>query len=386
MSTKYYLDHAAATPLDHDVNAAMAPLRDRLFHNPSSVSLEAQAVRKAILDARKTIARVLRCRPYEVVFTSGGTESNNLAIFGVARGVAKPGHIITSSIEHASVLEPIRALKKHGWKVTELPVDAYGRVDLEQLRRALTKQTRLVSIMLANNEVGTIQPIAEVAQLVKQYNSRILVHTDACQATGALALNVQRLGVDLLTINGSKCYGPKGSGVLFVRSGVVIEPVLYGGGQEKHLRAGTENVPAIVGLGCAVAKAEHMRTEEVKRLERIRDAMIRALQSAIPGTELNGPTRNRLANNIHLSFPRVSGEQLVVYLEKYGVIAATGAACTTASAKPSHVLIAMGLSKARIRGSLRMTLGRSTTRTDIAKIVALVQKSVETIQALNASI
>ena len=372
--------------MDHDVQRAMEPYWNTLFHNPSSVSLEAVKVREAVLESRKAVARALRCKPFEVVFTSGGTESNNLAIHGVARARKKPGHMVISAIEHASVLEPVMALKKQGWKVSVVPVDADGRVPLDELKKFVTKKTVLVSVMLASNEVGTIQPVQEIVETVKAVSKKILVHTDACQATGALSLNTQRLGVDLLTINGSKCYGPKGVGALFVRTGLKLAPLLFGGQQEKALRAGTENVPAVVGLGEAVTKAERMRGEESKRLERIRNAIMRKALETIPGTTLNGPERGRLPNNIHFSFDGAQGENLVIYLEKNGVTAATGAACTTASTKPSHVLKAMRVPANRAATSVRLTLGRSTTKNDVGTIVAALKKSVNSIRKLQAQV
>lgn len=375
-----YLDHAAATPLDAGVLKAMMPYLKKEFGNPSSLYGTARANKDALTRARATIADMLRCQSYEIVFTGSGTEANNLAIFGVARKKGS-GHIIVSSIEHESVLKPAQRLLQEGFRVTVLPVQKNGIVDVDTLLDSIADDTILISIMTANNEIGTIQPIQTIGGHLQRINrdralgQKILFHTDACQALGALLLDVRKLGVDLLAINGSKVYGPKGTGALYAKKGIELEPVIYGGGQEKGLRSGTENVAGIVGLAAAVKKANAIRDTEAKRLTKLRDWAISELEK-IDGARATGDRTNRLPNNIHITVEGIEGEEAVLYLDKYRIQASTGSACTTSSLEPSHVLTALGMSAAQAAGSLRFTMGRSTTKKDLEYLLRVLPEII----------
>lgn len=372
-----YLDHAATTPLDSAVVRAMEPFYEHTYANPSSLYAAARASRLAVESARQQIARVLGAKVTEVVFTSGGTEGNNLAVQGVLR--AHPGASwVTSTIEHDAILACVEPLKRQGHRARVVPVKPSGLVDLEALQRAVHDDTVLVSVMLANNEIGTIQPIAEIAKMVA--NVRIdratrglelplYLHTDAVQAANYLDLHVTRLGVDLLTLNGSKMYGPKGTGALYVRHSVTLEPLLYGGGQERMRRSGTENVAGIVGLATAFEKAATLRDQESRRLTQLRDQLLKSITIALPDVVLNGSLRHRLPNNLNLTIPGAEGEGLVLYLDKAGIMASTGSACSTGNLDPSHVLLALGRSPEQANSSLRLTLGRSTDEQAIAAVV-----------------
>jgi cysteine desulfurase len=377
-----YLDHAAATPVDPRVLKSMLPYFSEAFANPSSVYQFALRNRQAVDSARKKVADVLACRPDEIFFTGSGTESNNWAVFGVAEAFRKKGmHLVTTVIEHHSVLNPMEELDRRGWEVTYLPVDENGRTDLKKLEKTLKPHTALVSIAYANNEIGTVEDIAGIAQIIRNHNVRngtsTLFHTDACQAAGALPVKVKELGVDLMTLNGGKIYGPKGSGVLYIRNKVNIVPLLYGGGQEHRQRAGTENVPAIVGFAEALSIAESMRGREARRLTAMRDELINGLRKNIPDTALNGDPANRLPNNVNVSFHGVDAESLLVRLDMEGVCASAGSACTSGALEPSHVLMALGVEKDLAKSSIRMTLGRENTVKDIKKLLALLPRLVE---------
>lgn len=371
-----YLDHAAATPVDPRVLKTMLPYFSERFANPSSVYQSALHNRQAIDGARKKIAGILGCRENEIFFTGSGTESNNWAVFGAAEALKKRGnHMVTTVIEHHSVLYPMEELERRGWEITYLPVEADGHVDIDRLKKALKPHTVLASIAYANNEIGTVENIAAIAREVRRNGT--LFHTDACQAAGALPVNVEQIGADLMTFNGGKIYGPKGSGVLYIRDKVKIVPLLYGGGQEHRQRAGTENVPAIVGLAEAFAIAESMRGEESKRLIRLRDELIEGLQKSISGTKLNGDPVNRLPNNINISFEGVEAESLLVRLDMEGICASAGSACTSGALEPSHVLMALGVEKDLAKSSIRMTLGRENTARDVARLLELLPRLVE---------
>ncbi len=376
-----YCDNAATTPLDPKVFLAMEPWLREEFGNPSSPYTLGHRARRAVDDARASIANQLHCSPQEIVFTSGGTESDNLAIFGVARQVGK-GTIITSNIEHSAVLAPCTQLTKEGFTVEVLGVAHNGIMDTQRLSAAVDHDTILVSLMLANNEIGTIQPVAEAVRATKEKNSRVLFHSDACQATGAVELNVKTLGVDLLTLNAGKVYGPKGVGLLFVKRGVKLKPLLYGGDQEQGIRPGTENVAGIVGFAKAMELAEQRRQEETQRLTALRNRLIDGILASIPQTTLNGDRERRLPNNINVTIASVDGESLLLYLDHEGIAASLGSACAAGSLDPSHVLLAIGRSKEDARRSLRLTLGRTTTSADVDRLLTALPRIVQKLRSL----
>ncbi|EKD63454.1 MAG: hypothetical protein ACD_51C00278G0007 [uncultured bacterium] len=366
-----YLDHAATTPVDPVVKKAMDPFFTEEFGNPSAfyeIGLRAQ---ESLEDARARIAKILGCVPNEVIFTGSGTESDNLAILGVARAKGK-GHIITSAIEHHAVSDTIEHLKEEGFTVTVLPVDKYGLVDPRVLEKEIKTETILVSVMYANNEIGTVEPIKELASICRKKG--VLFHTDACQAGGALPINVKKLGVDLMTINGSKIYGPKGVGCLYIRSGIKLEPIVYGGGQERGLRSGTENVPGIIGFAKALELAQKNCTSENKRLIKLRDKLIKGLTTKIPKCFLNGHPTKRLPNNVNITILDIEGESIILFLNELGVYASTGSACTSKSLDPSHVITAIGLPYEAAHGSIRFTLGHSTKESDIDFVLEIMPK------------
>lgn len=363
-----YLDHAATTPVRPEVAAAMQPWLTEQFGNPSAQYSLAYDARRAVDEARAQVATALGCSAQEIVFTSGGTESANLAVLGAARHVGQ-GSVVTTTIEHAAVLDSCRALGDEGFEVRVVGVSKSGLVDPADVAAAVDSSTVLVSVMLANNEIGTIQPLAEIARVVKAKNPKTLFHTDACQATGALDLNVTLLEVDLLTLNASKIYGPKGVGALYVKRGVRLKPLMYGGDQEQSLRPGTENVPAIVGFGKAIELAVLERETESARLRQLRDQLIDGLLTQNPGVRLNGAREPRLPNNVNIFIPGIDGEALLVYCNQAGIAVSLGSACAAGSLDPSHVLLALGYSKDDARRSLRLTLGRSTTPEHIDHVI-----------------
>ncbi|MBI3978682.1 MAG: aminotransferase class V-fold PLP-dependent enzyme [Chloroflexi bacterium] len=382
MQTTLYLDHAATTPVDPAVLEAMLPYFTAAYGNPSGIYELARRSRRAADDAREAVARALGCRAGEVIFTSGGTESDNAAIKGVAGAARGSGnHVVTSSVEHHAVLHACHALERAGFEVTYLPVDRSGLVDPEAAAAVVTPRTILVSVMLANNEVGTIQPIAEIARLVRRKNPRAAVHTDAVQAAGNLDLTVDRLGVDLLSLSAHKFHGPKGTGVLYVRRATPFAALIHGGSQERNRRAGTENVPGIVGLAAALTLAESRRDEYVRHCARLRDRLFREIGERIPGAHPNGHPTERLANNVNVSFEGVDGEALLLGLDMAGIAASTGSACTTGSLDPSHVLQAMGVPGERALGTLRLTLGHQTTDAEIDRVVGVLPGIVQRLRA-----
>lgn len=375
-----YLDHAAATPVDSDVLAAMQPYFSDIFYNPSATYLPAQQAREALEIARGKVAHWLGVRPTEVIFTAGGTEGNNLAIAGV---MAKfPNCFVTvSSIEHDSVLVPA-----HAFNCSVALTAEQGRVELDDLRRKITDQTVLVSVMYANNEVGTIQPLRQISLLLEEIRASrkaagntlpLYFHADACQAANYLDLHVEKLGVDLMTLNGGKMYGPKQAGVLYVGRHVQLAPLIRGGGQENGLRSGTENVAGAVGFAAALDKAQHMRHEETKRLNEVKNHAFNLLSQKIPGAIVNGSTKNRLPNNLHITIPGQDNERVLLLLEQRGFLAAAGSACSASSEEPSHVLRAMGLSDEAARSSLRITMGRSTTNSDMEDFINALADSTK---------
>jgi cysteine desulfurase len=375
--TTIYLDHAGTTAMDPAVLEAMLPYFSQLYGNPSSIHTVGQEARHALDNARESVARVLHCRTNEVVFTSGGTEADNAAIHGAATALQETGnHIITSSVEHHAVLHPCQYLENMGFEVTYLPVNDDGMVSHEAVGNAITDRTTLVSVMYANNEIGTINPISEIAAAVKlragELDRTIVVHTDAVQAAGFLELNVRTLGVDMLSLSGHKFYGPKGSGVLFVRRGTPFLPLILGGGQERERRSGTENIAAIVGLSVALELADSARSENSTHCAELRDRIIQRVFSEIPGARLNGHPTHRLPNNVNFSFEGVEGESILLGLDLAGVAASSGSACSSGSLEPSHVLLALGQTAELARGSLRITLGKENSEDEVDYLLKIL--------------
>nr|PZN42696.1 MAG: cysteine desulfurase NifS [Bacillota bacterium] len=368
-----YLDYNATTPVDPAVLTAMEPYFTRHFGNPSSTHGYGRAAREAVEKARGQVAALLGCAPEEVVFTGGGSESDNLAIQGVAFAHRDRGrHIITTAVEHPAVLQTCRYLaERHGFEVTCLPVDATGRVDPDDVARAIRKDTILITVMTANNETGTLQPIREIGAVARRHG--VLFHTDAAQAVGKIPLNVEDLQVDLLTVAGHKLYAPKGIGALYVRRGVVLEPLIHGAGHEGGRRAGTENVPYIVGLGAACALAGEKLGEEADRLRRLRDRLHAALRDRVEGLRLNGHPEERLPNTLNVSFPGVAGYDLLAAVP--AVAASTGSACHAGVPAPSPVLKAMGLPDEVALGAVRLSLGRWTTEEEVDRAAALLAEA-----------
>ena len=365
-----YMDHAGTTPLNPKAWQVMAPYFQESFGNPSSVHSLGQQARAALDSSREQVAAVLGCRSSEVVFTSGGTESDNAAVCGAALALRGTGdHIITSSIEHHAVLHACQYLETQGFQVTYLPVESDGIIDPDAVARALTPRTILVSMMYANNEIGTIQPVAEAARLVKQHakatDRTIVVHSDAVQAAGFLDLDVRKLGVDLMSLSGHKFYGPKGTGVLYIRRGTPFMPQQLGGGQERERRSGTENIPGIVGLAAALKIAQEERHQTWEHCLTLRDDLIQRVQDEIPRARLNGHPHERLPNNVNFSFEDAEGESMLLGLDLAGIAASSGSACSSGSLEPSHVLLALGQTAEVARGSLRLTLGKGNTAEDV---------------------
>ncbi len=365
--TEIYMDHAATTPVRPEVLEAMMPYFSVEFGNASSIYSWGRRAHHGLDQARDTIAGLIGARPEEIVFTASGSEAANMALKGAAWGLRSKGnHIITTAVEHHAVLDSALWLEKNGFEVTFLPVDSEGRVSPEQVRDAIRPDTILVSVMHANNEVGTIQPIAEIGSIVKQ--SGALFHTDAVQTMGVLDIDLSRLDIDLLSFSAHKFYGPKGVGALFVRKGVRLDPLVHGGAQERRRRAGTENVAGIVGMAKALELAVAEREVEVPRITKLRDQLIRGLRE-IPHTRVNGSLSERLPNNVSVCFEFIEGESLLLNLDMRGIAASSGSACTSGSLEPSHVLLAMGLSHEIAHGSLRLTLGRENTENDIEYVL-----------------
>lgn len=383
--SRIYLDHAATTPTDPRVVDAMLPYLTNHWGNVSSIYFEAREARKGLDAARRSIAEVLGARPVEVIFTSGGSESDNLALRGAAYGARRRGnHIVTTAIEHHAVLHTAERLEQEGFRVTYLPVDREGLVDLGALQEALDDETVLVSVMYANNEVGATEPVAEIARIVKERDPRIVVHTDAVQAAGYLDLNVDRLGVDMLSLAAHKIYGPKGVGALYVRARTPFVPQLLGGSQEKNRRAGTENVAGAVGMATALRLADEERSERTAHSRALRDRLLDGLPQRVPDTHVTGPRDpdRRLPNNASFCFEGVEGEAILLQLDLNGVSASSGSACTTASLEPSHVLLAMGVPHDLARGSLRLTVGKGNTVEEIDRVLEVVPTAVERLRSL----
>ena len=387
-----YLDNAATTPLHPKALEAMLPFLTQRFGNPSATYAIARQAQKAIDDARKAVAAVLGCRAADIVFTSGGTESVNTALKGVAFAQKKAragNHVVTTEVEHHAVLHTANYLEQFGFEVTRLPVDRFGLVEPDDVAHAITDRTVLVSVMLANNEVGTIEPVAEVARLVAErgraLRRRIPFHTDAVQAPGALALDVDALGVDLLSLSGHKFGGPKGMGVLFLRRGTPFVAQLSGGGQERQRRAGTENVAGVVGLATALTIAEEDRESYIATCRRMRDRLNEAIPALVPDATLNGHPTQRLANNVNVSIRGVRGDKLVAALDRAGIAASAGAACGSSSWEPSHVLLAMGLSMPEAVGGLRLSLSAENTDAELDTLLEALPQAVRGLRSYAAA-
>ena len=386
MSERIYFDHAATTPLDPRVLEAMLPyLRDH-WGNASSLYAEAREARKGLDAARRTVSELLGCQPQEVIFTSGGSESDSLAVRGAAHvGRRRGNHIVTSAIEHHAVLHTVQQLEKEGFRATYLPVDGQGFVDLTALAEAVTPETVLVSIMYANNEVGTVEPIAEAARIVKERNRDCVFHTDAVQAVGMLDIDVGRLGVDMLSIAGHKVYGPKGVGALYVRTRTPLQPQILGGSQERNRRAGTENVAGAVGLARAMELACGEMASRVAHYRALRDRLLTEAPARVPFTQITGaldPER-RLANSFSCCFQFLEGEAVLMALDLAGIAASSGSACTSGSLEPSHVLTAMGISEELARGSLRVTLGKDNTPAEIGRFLDVLPGIIASLRELS---
>lgn len=376
---KIYLDYAATTPIDRKVLRAMAPYLRKEFGNASSIHVFGQKAMSAIDEARRIAADFLNCDPAEIIFTGSATEADNLAIFGLV----KPGdHIITSAIEHHAVLEPCRALAKRGVEVTYLPVNKDGLVSIADVDKAIKSNTALVSIIYANNEIGAIQPITEIGKLLQGH--KILFHTDAVQAANYLDCDIKKLGVDMLTLSSHKIYGPKGAGLLYIKKGVKLTPLIYGGGQEQGMRSGTENVAGIVGFGEALKEVQNPKLKiQNIRIRQSRDKIIKFILKFVPDCMLNGSAVNRLPNNVNISFKGAEGEAIIISLDQKGIACSTGSACSSKSLEPSHVLLALGLSHEEAHGSLRITLGKNTTELEINKFLKVLPPIVERLRKIS---
>lgn len=376
-----YLDNAATTCIEKEVLKEMIPFLKENYGNPSSFHNKGKKAKEAIEGARKRVARVLNCSPKEIIFTSGGSESINLALKGIAFANKERGnHILTSKIEHHAVLETCKFLEKIGFKITYLDVDKYGLINPKDVEKAINEKTILVSIMYANNEIGTIEPIEKIAKITKKKG--VYFHTDACQAAGFLDLNVEKLGVDLLSLNGSKLCGPKGTGVLYLKEGMKIEPLIHGGGQENGIRAGTENVAGIVGFAKALEMANKNKEKNNKKLTKLRDYFIEGILK-IPSTKLNGHPKKRLPNNLNVSFLGVEGESIILHLNEKKVYASTGSACASQNLETSHVLSAIGLPHEMAHGSVRFSLSKKTTKKEIDFVLRIIPKIIEHLRKIS---
>ena len=379
---RIYLDYAATTPTHPEVVEAMLPYFSGAFGNPSSLYACGQEARSAVEEARAKVAGFIGAENDEIVFTSGGTEADNFALEGIAYANQDKGnHIITTAIEHHAIGETCNFLKERGFKTTCLPVDKDGLVDPDDVRKAITDKTVLISVMQANNEVGTIEPVALIGRIARE--AGVYFHTDAVQAVGHIPVDVSKLGVDLLSVSAHKLYGPKGIGALYIRKGTRIIPFMHGGGQEGGRRASTENVPAIVGLGKAVELAQREMAEEAERLIYLRDKLIGGLLERISDIQLNGHPQERLPNNVNVGVKFVEGDAILLNLDLEGICASTGSACSSESEEPSHVLLALGIPADEARGSLRFTLGKWTTEEEIERVLEVLPRIVAKLRAMS---
>jgi len=380
---RIYMDHSATTPVAQEVLEAMLPYFSLKFGNASSLHSFGLEAKEALEESREKVAVLLGANPEEVIFTSGGTESDNLALLGIAHRNAKIGkHIITSSVEHPAILETCRRLEKEGFSVTYLPVNRDGSIEMSALEEAIRPDTILISVMHANNEIGTIQPIEEMGRLAAEKD--IYLHTDAVQSVGKIATNVNDLGVDLLSLSGHKLYGPKGVGALYIRKGTKLERIISGGGHERGLRSGTENVAGIVGLGRAADLAREEMAAEGLRLTQLRDRLARLVLEKVKYAWVNGGMKKRLPGSLNFGFSYVEGESLLLYLDSKGIAVSTGSACSSHKLEPSHVLLSLGLKPEECHGSLRITMGRSNTREEVDYVADCIAEAVERFRGMSA--
>ncbi|MDZ7260866.1 MAG: cysteine desulfurase NifS [candidate division KSB1 bacterium] len=382
MVRRIYFDHSATTPVDPRVLEEMLPYFCEKFGNASSIHAFGREGKVALEEARERVARLINASASEIYFTSGGTESDNLALKGLAFAEENRKHLITSKVEHHAVLNTCHYLEKQGFKVTYLPVDQYGMVDPEEVQKAITDQTFLISIMHVNNEVGTINPIRQIGEIARERG--VYFHTDAVQSYGKLPIDVKKMNIDLLSLSGHKIYGPKGVGALFIRKGIRIEKLNHGGHHERNKRAGTENIPGIVGLGKAAEICQQEMEREAEHLTHLRNAFYQKVSQAVPRVYLNGHPVNRLPGNLNLSFEGVEGESLLLSLDLKGIAASSGSACTSGSLEPSHVLSAMGIKPELAQASVRFTLGRSNTMEDVDYTVKVLPEIVERLRNISA--
>lgn len=379
---KVYMDNAATTKLSPDVLNAMMPYLTDIYGNASSVHAFGREAREGVEHARNQVAAAINASPDEIFFTAGGTESDNMAIKGVAHKYAKKGkHIITTAIEHHAVLHTCEALEKEGYEVTYLPVDEDGLISVEQVKAAMRDDTLLVTVMFANNEVGTIEPIAEIGALCRERN--VLFHTDAVQAVCHVPIDVKVMNIDLMSISAHKFHGPKGIGALYCRKGIVLEPVIVGGAQERKRRAGTENVAGIVGLGAAIERAHKNMSADMARVSALRDKLISGILKNIPHVKLNGHPTQRLPQNVNFSIRYIEGESILLMLDINGIAASSGSACTSGSLDPSHVLLAMGIPHEIAHGSLRLTLSDMTTDEEVDYVLETLTKIVKRLRDMS---
>ena len=379
---KVYLDNAATTALSPAVLEQMMPYLTTIYGNPSSPHSFGQEARKGVEHARDQVAKALNALPEEIIFTGCGTESDNTVLFGVAERYAKKGnHIITTNVEHHAILHTCEALEKRGVKVTYLPVDENGMVTAEQVEKAITDQTILVSIMFANNEVGTIMPVAEIGKVCREHG--VLFHTDAVQAVGHVPVDVKAMNIDMLSLSAHKFHGPKGVGALYVKKGIRLPAYVMGGAQERNRRAGTENVAGIVGLGAAIEIAVQQLPESAARMAKLRDKLVAGIAERIPEVKLNGHPTLRLPNNVNYSIKYIEGESILLMLDMNGIAASSGSACTSGSLDPSHVLLALGLTHEVAHGSVRLTLSDETTEEDIDYVLEVLPKVAERLRAMS---
>lgn len=382
MKIMIYMDYNATTPCDRRVVEEMLPFFSEKFANSSSVYRPAGEARKAVEKARERVASLVGCEPGEIFFTSGGTEADNWAITATALKLRDKGrHIITSQVEHHAVLKTCKALEQRGYEVTYLPVDRFGTVDTETLKKSIRKDTILVTIMHANNEIGTIQPVEEIGSLAKERS--VLFHTDGVQTAGKMAINLKNSSVDMFSLSGHKFYGPKGIGALYMKKGVSIPPLIHGGGQEKGRRAGTANVPSIAGMGKAAEIAMEEMAENEIRIKDLRDSLEKKIKESVPDIILNGNPENRLYNTINVCIRYIEGESILLSLDFEDICASSGSACTSGSLEPSHVLLAAGLSHEVAHGSLRLSLGKYNTRQDVDRIASALPGIVERLRQIS---
>ncbi len=379
-NSRIYLDHSATTPLAPEVLERMLPFLKNDFGNSGSIHSHGQSAKNALENARRTVAEILHCESREIIFTSGGSESDNLALRGILR---KGDHLIISEIEHPAIFRTAEILEKSGVEVSRIPVGKNGILKIADIEKTIRPNTKLISVMLANNEIGTIQPVREIGKFLRKKFPEILLHSDAVQCGGILELDVRKLKVDLLALSAHKFYGPKGVGILFAKSGVKLHPQISGGGQENGLRAGTENVAGIVGAAAALALAEKNRERESARLAKLRDDFVGKILREIPQSKLNGDARNRLPGNANISFFGIEGESILLRLDFAGIAVSTGSACSSASLEPSPVLRALGIPHEWLHGSIRFSLGKSTTKKELDRVVVELKKIIADLRELS---